>query len=296
MPQKERAVGTALAVRRPRSQQAMERSHNAVAYAVFLLTVLFFIGPLLWLTSMSFKGPAEVFAYPPRWIPARLSLQNYWFVLRSTQVPLFLMNSFKVALVSTGLILLVAVPAAFGFSRFRFRGKTAALMSIMAFQMISPIVIVVPIYKLMLSLGLHDTHLGLILLYVGIQVPFSVWLLKGFFDTIPRSLDESALIDGCNRLTALLYVLLPVALPGLAAAVIFNFVFAWSEFIMALITLNSQELLTLSIGIFNFQSGYGTQWHLIAATALLGILPVIILYVLLQRFFIAGLTAGAIKG
>jgi multiple sugar transport system permease protein len=206
------------------------------------------------------------------------------------------MNSLKIAVLEVVGIILVATPAAYGFSRFDFRQKRTLLIGVLLFQMISPVVIVIPLYNLMNTLSLLNTHIGLILLYIGLQIPFSVWLLKSYFDTVPNELDEQASIDGCNRLQALWHVLLPAVLPGLAVVVIFNFVFSWAEFVMAFTVLNDSELYTISIGIYSFQGQYSTNWRQIAAVAMIAIVPLILMFIGLQKYFVQGLTEGVGKG
>ena len=261
----------------------------AVAAAAFLV-------PLLWLLALSLKDKAGVSEYPPRWISPGASLANYRFVLTQTQVPWYLWNSARVALLATALTLVVGVPAAYVLSRERFRGRGPALFSLLTVQMISPIILLVPIYSVIAALRLLDTHSGLVLVYAAIQVPFTVTVLKTFFDSVPPQILEAARLDGATRGRALLQVALPVVAPGLAATAIFNLAAYWSEFSLALVLLDSQQRFTIPIGLFSFQSGYETDWQLVAAASFIGLVPVMAVFVLLQRFFVAGLTAGAVKG
>jgi multiple sugar transport system permease protein len=261
----------------------------AAAAAVFLV-------PQLWLLALSLKSKASVSEYPPRWISAGASLDNYRFVLTQTQVPWYLWNSARVALLATALTLAVGVPAAYVLSRERFRGRGPALASLMTVQMISPIILLVPIYSVVAALRLLDTHAGLVLVYAAIQVPFTVTVLKTFFDAVPPQLLEAARLDGATRGRTLLQIALPVVAPGLAATAIFNLAAYWSEFSLALVLLDSQQRFTIPVGLFSFQSGYETDWQLVAAASFIGLVPVMAVFVLLQRFFVAGLTAGAVKG
>jgi ABC-type glycerol-3-phosphate transport system permease component len=165
------------------------------------------------------------------------------------------------------------------------------------FQMISSVIIIVPLYTVMTSLGLIRTRAGLILLYVGIQTPFSIWLLKGYFDTVPRELDYAARIDGCSRLQTLRHVLLRPIAPGIAVVAIFNTVLTWSEFVLAYTVLGTEsDLHTISIGIYNFQSQFGNDWRAIAAASVVGMLPLVIVFIGLQRYFVKGLIEGSLKG
>ncbi|MFC4989943.1 carbohydrate ABC transporter permease [Saliphagus infecundisoli] len=268
--------------------------YDAATYVVYAVAIVFFVFPILWVISMSLRPEGDVLTYPVQFIPEDLTLEAYRQVIGQSRT--WLWNSTKVAALQAVGILLVCVPAAYAFSRFEFRGRQHILFGILLFQMISPVVIVIPMYSVMSTLGLMDTHLGLILLYVGLQVPFSTWLLKSYFDTIPDQLDDAARVDGCNRLQTLWHVLMPSMLPGVAVVVIFNFVFSWSEFVMAFTILRSSDLFTISVGVFAFDGQYTAAWTLIAAVSVLAILPLIIMFIVLQRYFIRGLTEGAVKG
>lgn len=268
--------------------------YDVATYVIYVLAILFFVFPILWVVSMSLRPEGDVLTYPVQFIPEELTLDAYRRVIGPSQV--WLWNSTKIALLQALGILLVCVPAAYAFSRFEFRGRQHVLFGILLFQMISPVIIVIPMYSVMSTLGLMNTHLGLILLYVGLQVPFSTWLLKSYFDTIPDQLDDAARVDGCSRLQTLWHVLMPSMLPGVAVVVIFNFVFSWSEFVMAFTILRSSGLFTISVGVFAFDGQYTAAWTLIAAVSVLAILPLIVMFVVLQRYFIRGLTEGAVKG
>jgi multiple sugar transport system permease protein len=264
--------------------------------AALLVAAAAFLVPQLWLASISLKPKAAVYEYPPRWISPGASLANYAFVLGGTQVPWYLWNSAKVAALATLLALAGGVPAAFVLSRERFRGRAMLLGVLLALQMVSPIVLLVPIYRMIAGARLIDTHAGLVLVYAAVQLPFTAWVLKNFFDALPASLFEAAALDGASRARTFFTVALPLIAPGLAATAIFNLAFYWSEFALALVLLDSQSRFTIPVGLFSFQSGYETEWHLVAAASFLGLVPVMATFVFLQRFFMAGLTAGAVKG
>lgn len=272
-----------------------KRADRPLQVALTLIAAAFLL-PQLWLFSLSLKTAAEVYEYPPRLISQGTSLANYVAVIEKTQIPFYLWNSAKVAIMATILTLLLGVPAAYALSRERFRRRDGLLFLFLAAQMVSPLILLVPIYGLIARLGLLDTHAGLILVYAAIQVPFTVIVLKSFFDGLPTSLFEAARLDGCSRFAILRLVALPLLGPGLASVAIFNLAAYWSEFCLALVLLDSQARFTVPVGLFSFQSGYETQWHLIAAASFIGLLPVLLAFIMLQRFFVAGLTAGATKG
>ena len=274
----------------------MRRTSNRPLQLALALMAAAFLLPQLWLFSLSLKTKAEVYEYPPRLISAHSSFHNYATILERTQVPSYLWNSAQVAVLATLLTLAFGIPAAYVLSRERFRQRDRLVSAFLAVQMVSPVVLLVPIYGLVARLGLLDTHAGLVLVYAAIQIPFTVIVLKNFFDALPASLFEAASLDGCTRFGVFRLVALPLLGPGLASVSIFNLAAYWSEFCMALVLLDSQQRYTIPIGLFSFQSGYETEWHLVAAASFIGLLPVLLAFVLLQRFFVAGLTAGAVKG
>jgi multiple sugar transport system permease protein len=272
------------------------RPLDVLVYGLYGLAMVFFAFPVLWVVSASVRPEGELLSYPFRLIPDELSLTAYERVFREGMVT-WLFNSTVVTVVGVGSIIVVSVPAAYAFSRFEFRGRRGLLGLVLLFQMISSVVIIVPLYSVMSSLGLIDTRAGLILLYVGIQTPFSIWLLKGYFDTIPKELDHAARIDGCNRLQTLRHVLLRPVAPGIAVVAIFNTVLTWSEFVLAYTVIGSAtELWTISIGVYEFQSQFGNDWRAIAAASVVGMVPLVVTFVALQRYFVKGLIEGSLKG
>ncbi len=264
--------------------------------ASLLLLAALFLLPQLWLVSIALRSGPAVYEFPPSLIPREPTLENLGFVLSKTQVPTYLWNSAKLAVLAMGLTLALGVPAAFVLSRERFGGRSAVRNGLLVVQMVSPLVLLVPIYRVVTSLGLLDTHAGLVLTYGAIQLPFTIAVLAGFFDALPAALFEAARLDGASRLRMLTRIALPIMGPGLAATAIFNLSAYWSEFGLALVLLDSQQRYTVPVGLFSLQSGYETEWQLVAAAALIGILPVMAMFVFLQRYFVSGLTAGAVKG
>ena len=267
----------------------------AITAALAAVTLIFLI-PQLWLVSLSLKDKGGVYAYPPEWLPAHPSLANYVFALTGTQVPWYLWNSVKVSALATLLTMAAGVPAAFILSRERFRGRGPLLGVLLAVQMLSPVVLLLPLYSLVERVNLLDTHAGLVLTYVAIQVPFTVWVLKNFFDAVPPALFEAARLDGASRLRTMWSIALPLVAPGLAATAIFNLAAYWSEFGLALVLLDSQSRFTIPLGVFSLQSAYDTEWQLVAAASFIGLAPMMAAFIFLQRYFITGLTAGAVKG
>jgi multiple sugar transport system permease protein len=269
---------------------------DLLVYALYGFAMVFFAFPVLWVVSASVRPEGELLSYPFRLLPNEVSLTAYQRVFREGMLT-WLFNSTVVTVVGVGSIIVVSLPAAYAFSRFEFRGRRGLLGLVLLFQMISSVVIIVPLYSVMSSLGLIDTRAGLILLYVGIQTPFSIWLLKGYFDTIPKELDYAARIDGCNRLQTLRHVLLRPVAPGIAVVAIFNTVLTWSEFVLAYTVLGSAKgLWTISIGVYEFQSQFGNDWRAIAAASVVGMVPLVVTFIALQRYFVKGLIEGSLKG
>ena len=269
---------------------------DASVYTLYAVAVAFFVFPVLWVVSASLRPAGELFSYPFRLLPPSVSPSAYRRVFDAGMVT-WLLNSTLVTIVSVAGIVAVSIPAAYAFSRFEFRGRRGLLGVVLLFQMISPVIIIVPLYTVMSTLGLLRTRAGLVLLYVGIQTPFSIWLLKGYFDTVPMELDYAARIDGCNRLQILRHVLLRPVAPGVAVVGIFNTVLTWSEFVLAFTVLGGESALhTISIGVYKFQGQYGNDWRAIAAASVVGMLPLVLVFVGLQRYFVKGLVEGSLKG
>ena len=272
------------------------RALDLAVYALYAAAVVFFVFPVLWVVSASLRPAGELFSYPFRLLPSELSLSAYRQVV-DAGVATWLVNSTLVTILGVSGIVAVSIPAAYAFSRFEFRGRRGLLGIVLLFQMISPVIIIVPLYTVMSTLGLLRTRAGLVLLYIGIQTPFSIWLLKGYFDTIPAELDYAARIYGGNRLQTLRHVLLRPVAPGIAVVAIFNTVLTWSEFVLAFTVLGTaSDLHTISIGVYKFQGQYGNDWRAIAAASVIGMIPLIIVFLGLQRYFVRGLVEGSLKG
>jgi multiple sugar transport system permease protein len=265
-----------------------------VAYAVIFL---FFAGPLLWLVSLSIRNSSEVFVSDLRLLPQNPTLENYVGVLHHPLFPLYLWNGLKFAVAGAFGAMLFATPAAYALSRFRFRNRNLMMIGLLAFQMISPLVIMVPLYRYMDQVGMTDSQFGAALVYIAISAPLFTWMLKGFLDGIPQSLEDAAMIDGCTRWGAFMRVILPLSLPGLTSAFVLNAILGWSQFIVPFILISKPSLLPIAVGIFNFQGMYSqTSTQTLAAASVLSIIPAVIVFLLLQRLIVGALTAGAVKG
>ena len=265
-------------------------------YVALVVIFLFFSIPLLWLLSLSLRTSAEIFVAEVSIVPRSPTLQNFVQILSNPQFLGYLWNSVKLSVVGAAGGCIVAAPASYAFSRFRFRGSSQLLFALLAFQMLSPLVIMLPLYRYMQALGLAETHLGAALVYIAASAPVATWMLKGFFDAIPRELEEAAMIDGCGRLRAYLSILLPIALPGLASTFVLTAMLGWSQFVVPFILLSQPEMLPISVGIFNFLGSYtGSATQLVAAASILSLLPAIAIFLVFQYFIIDNLMVGALK-
>jgi multiple sugar transport system permease protein len=266
-------------------------------YIAYFIILLFFLFPLFWVISLSLKTQQELFVVPPQLIPEKFAFENYLHVIQNTGVLYYLKNSAIIVFYTVLFALLVAIPAAYSISRFKFKFKNPVLITILMTQMISAVVISIPLYRLFAQLGLLNNYVTLIIVYVAVVLPFSTWFLKGYFDTIPAALDEAAIVDGCNRFQVLTKILIPTSLPGIISVTILVAVQSWSQFVIPFILLDDERLYPVSVGVMNLQSTQQSiTTHYLAAGSVLSVLPVIILFILLQRFIVGALTSGAVKG
>lgn len=265
---------------------------------VALIVCLFCIFPFCWMISVSFKPASEVYA-PPTLFPKAPTLDGYRNMLATTGAFSFttwLKNSVIASLCTTLFSLIIATLGAYGLARFRFRGRNALAYLILTTQVIPGALIIVPLYIIMSNLNLLDNMIGLILAYTTFTVPFCTWMMKGYFDSISLTIDEAAMVDGANRFQVFTRIVLPLSLPGLAATTIFAFISGWNEYVFASILLRSYENWTLPIGIASFQGQYDTNWGTLMAGAVMITVPVVVIFWLLQKHLVAGMTAGAVKG
>ncbi|WAJ28806.1 carbohydrate ABC transporter permease [Antarcticirhabdus aurantiaca] len=279
-----------------------EAGGETVRYALFVLVAglvaLFFLMPIVWSIANSFKPAAEALADPVSLVSSAFSLENY---RRLEGVGAgwtsYAANSVVVALGTVALTVLVAVPAGYGFSKFRFPGQTLLFVLVMATMMIPFQSILTPLFLILKWLRLQNSLFGLVLIYVTFQLPFSIFMMRNAFDAVPRALIEAARIDGASQWTILRRIMLPIALPGVATVAMFAFLNSWNEFLAALIFLSDQNKFTLPIMLVNVSSGiYGIiDWGALQAGITVTMVPCIVLFLSLQRYYVRGLTAGAVK-
>jgi multiple sugar transport system permease protein len=262
--------------------------------------LLFTVLPMAWMLLTSIKSQFAALQYPPQWWPAEPTFQNYWRLLNPNdtigrEFLLYFWNSFYVSLATTVLGVLVAVPAAYAFSRFRFPGRNFLFFAVLVRNMFPAVVFLMPLFLLMRWMGLVNTHGSLILTYLTFGLPLSIWLLKGFFDNIPIQLEQAARIDGATRFQAFFFIVMPLSSPGIIATSIFSFIGAWNEYVYAYTFLSKQDTMTLPVGIQRFFTEFATDWPgLMAATFMMSV-PVVVLFLVLQKYFVRALTEGAVK-
>lgn len=272
----------------------LRRTIGLQALAGLLVVASLF--PFAWMALSSVKTLRELYTVPPSWVPAAPTLANYFKVLFESNVPRYFLNSVVIAAGATLVALVFAIPAAYGFGRFNFRGKRFWQASILAGQMLPTAAIIVPLFIVLRYLGLLNTYAGLILVYMILTLPLCVWMLIGYLRAIPVELEEAATIDGASRLVVLWRIVLPLALPGIVAVMVYSFVTAWNEFIFALCFALDSRVKTLPIGLAEFSTEFNTDWGAVMAASMIMTLPIVLMFLVMQRVFVTGLMSGATKG
>ncbi len=273
------------------------RLGDIATYGGLALLATFFATPFLWMLSLALRTPAEVYLGAARLIPDAPTLGNFATVLSDPAFLIYLWNGVKLSVAGGALAVVLAIPAAYAFSRLRFRGKEAALIAILAVQMISPLVILVPLYRWMGALDLLNLHGSVIALYGALGMPLAVWLLKVAFDAIPVEIEEAAIVDGASRLQVLTRITLPLARPGLASAFVLAMVTNWSQFLVPFILLERNGDWPISVAIFSFAGSVGASTtQLLAAACLVAVMPAVAVFAMLQRMIVSALVSGAVKG
>ena len=286
-----------------------------------VLVAIYALAPIVWLVSSSMQSEAEITSVPPHWIPDDPTLENFRAIFKSSEevvtyetrkqgdtatggfIPSTaanllpaMKNSMIVALVVVVLNLLVSIPAAYALAKIRFKGRTASIYFMLSTRVIPDIALVVPFFLFIQKLGLMDNLWSLIITYLAITVPFSVFILTGYFESLPEELDKAARVDGCSRLQSLLLVFLPISMPSLVAVILFTFLTSWNEFLLALMFTQTPASQTMPIVVASFTSDFNISFSFINAAGVMAIIPPVIIAVVFERYIVSGLTAGAVKG
>jgi multiple sugar transport system permease protein len=278
------------------SKPARTGMAKALVLIGLLLGAVYAGFPVLWMVASSFKSNTEIFAYPPRFITESFSFNAYKVVLTNPEKVRFFFNSYLVSILVTIFTLIVGTLAGYSFSRYNFIFKKPLNMIIIGVQAVPPITLLIPYFSLIVTLKLHNTYAALVLTYMVFTLPYAIIMMTGYFNTLPKELDEAVMIDGGSRLIALWRVLVPISLPGIVATGIYTFMQAWNEFLFALTLTKTTDMRTVPVGIQMLMGQHSYEWNEMMAMSVLGCLPVLILYLVFQRYFIAGMTAGSVKG
>lgn len=266
---------------------------KVIGLVTWMVITLF---PLYWILLTSLKPASQIAEYPVRYWPREFSLENYIGLFEKSQFGSYLLNSIIVSAAAALVATAISLLSAYVLSRFSFRAKGAVMMAFLITQMIPAFIALGPLYQMFTNLGLVDSRFGLVLVYVAMTIPFSAIMLRGFFDNVPDSLEEAAMVDGCTRFSALWRVLVPVMTPGLIATFIFNFVNSWNELFLAVTLINTDERKTIPTALNSFITSFNIEWGPMSAAAVLTILPTMVMFAFASRWIVAGLTQGATKG
>ncbi len=285
----------------PKAAQAPSPLSRMAPHLLLVPVTIVTLYPVLYVAKLAFSGVGGTSASPWPW-PEVFSLDAFSEVVNRTDAQgtwLFgrqMLNSLLVSGLTTVLGIVLACTAAYGFARFEFPGRRAGLLAFLATQMFPGILTMIPLYVLMQKLGLLDSMLGLVLVYATTAIPFCTWTLKGYFDTLPKEIEESAIIDGASRLTIFLKIILPLSAPAIAVTALFSFMTAWNEFVLAYTFLSQEAAYTMPVQIRNYVGDKDVQWSLFAASSLIVSIPVMALFYAVEKHLVGGLTAGGVKG
>ncbi len=269
---------------------------QSIALYSGLLVVFLIIGmPFWWVVTGSIKLPREIIARVPTMFPQSFTLQHFGKLFQSTDFPAYLVNSIGVALFSTIITVALALPAAYAFFRMRFPGRNALYRIILLAYAFPTIVVLIPIYGLFAKVGLIDTRTSLVIVNVAFALPFSIWMMRSFLSTVPKEIEEAAIIDGAPARVILLRIMAPLIAPGIASVAIFTFIASWTEYLFASVLIVSDARRTVPVGFAGIIGQYQIDWGLLLAGATAATIPVVILFAFVGRWFVSGLTEGAVK-
>lgn len=279
-----------------RSQRRINLLLNTITYLIVGGVVIFSLFPLVWTFLTSIKIESDIVTSTLQYIPRRATFDNYVAIWQRSGFPTLIANSAVVTTITMVICLTIGTLAAYGFSRYHFRGRNALLLFYLVIRMFPIVLLIIPLFIMMRNLGLLDSRFGLALAYTTFLLPLCTWMLKGFFDAIPADLEDAARIDGCTRLGALFRIILPLARAGLVATAVFIAIAAWNEFLFALMLTTSQGSRTWPVGLQLMVGEFQLPWGALSAGGIISIIPVIIFFSIVQQALIRGLTTGAVKG
>ena len=274
-----------------------QKRRAALVTAILLIFALAFVGfPLLWMVASSFKSGVDLFTIPPIFLPRNWSLEWYDQALANDNVIHYFLNSLKIASVVMLVDMVVGTLTAYSLTRFNYSGRKALTIGVLASYCVPPIMLLLPLYKIMAGIGLSGTHIGVIIGHLTITLPFSVWLLMPFFKKLPKEIDEAAMIDGASEWQTFSRIDFPLVASGVISTGIMAFIMSWNEFLLSSVLVSKETMKTLTVGISNYISSTHIDWGIIMALGTITTIPVIILFAAVQKYFVEGMTAGAVKG
>lgn len=273
-----------------------QRTFNFIIFVILALGAILALAPMLYMVGTAFRGQSYIQEIPPRFIPENPTLENFQTAFNSRNFGRAFLNSAGVAVSTAVLVTLLATMMAYGFARYDFPGKNPLFFTMLGMLMVPGITFIIPQFMVAKTLGLLNSLPGMVLVYTAGPLAFNTFLLRGFFENLPRELEESAMIDGANAWTIFSQIMVPLAAPAVSTVAVFSFLGAWDEYILALTFLTDESVRTLPIAIANFQGVNATNWGLIFAASLTAVIPNIILFIVFQRYFVQGLTTGAVRG
>ena len=268
---------------------------NIITYLGLIIGLVYACFPVVWMLFSSLKSNTEIFSIPPELFPKEFTLKAYNSIFSSPMKVRFFLNSYLVAMVVTLLTLFVAILAGYSFSRHSFKLKKPLNLFIISTQTVPPISLLIPYFGIVVTFRMYDTYFELIFTYMVFTLPYAILLMTGYFNTLPKELDEAVIIDGGSSFTALWRVLVPVSIPGIVATGVYTFLLSWNEFLFALTLTKSTEMRTVPIGIQLLMGQHSYEWNEMMAMSILGSFPILIMYMVAQRYFLEGMTAGSVK-
>lgn len=285
-----------IALSRPVTFREWTYGNRDTALAILAFaSIAIIVAPAAWLVLTSFKTNENIFVYPPQVVPNPFTLQNYVDVLRQGSFPRYLLNSLIVSSVSTAICLALSALAAYALTYFNFVGRRVVLAVVVGTQFFPSAVLLLPLFRMWADLGLFNTYFSLIATYTATSLSLCTWLLVGFYRAVPKEVLEAATIDGCSRFGLFWRIVLPLALPGLMAGGAFVFIGVWQEFLLAVTLISDPDLLTVMVGLFKYIGEHSVAWNLLIAASVVVSIPTIIIFGLVQRYIVDGVTAGALK-
>lgn len=279
-------------------EKRLSRKKNILFSVVSVVLLCILLFPLYWAFITSLKNEQEIFQNPPTFYPHVLNSKSYAAQVESGDFNMFrsFANSFLISVGATVIAVLLAVPASYGIAKYHFKGRKVMLLSFLVTQMLPVSVLLTPMFIMFKNMHVYNTWIAAVLADATIGIPFSVLILKNYFSSIPKDLEEAAYLDGCNKFTAFIRILIPIAKPGVMVCAIFSFLYAWGDLAYGMTFILDQEKRPITAGIFNFMGQYGTKWGYLTAFAVVTIIPVALIFIFMQKYIVSGMTSGAVKG